>query len=244
MEDFVGVELIEVLLLHIGRVKHLELILEQRVVSGLELFNKVKSLHLYEGCLQVGADVLAVWLQDERVQEAIGASLEVRLVVIRQAKVNDSSNVVRSQVDSQLVSSYSTVRLEELGTGSSVLVPERVVHRFLFDRRLEVKFGLGEVSLKEHEHAKREKDLHISWVLLVSHFERLFDLHEVKVAAVGVRDLLVIRVELEPLVHVVKGILLGKLISETDAEGQQAVKVVWVLFMGLSECNNRLFILV
>lgn len=62
-----SVELIEVLLLHVGRVEQLELVTEQGVVSGFELFDEVKSLHLDERCLEVGAHMVAVRLKDEGV---------------------------------------------------------------------------------------------------------------------------------------------------------------------------------
>lgn len=59
--------------------------------------------------------------------------------------------------------------------------------------------------------------MNIGRVLHVRLLKGIFDLHEVKVAALRVRDLLIVRVVLEPLVHVIEGILLSKLVREADA---------------------------
>lgn len=70
------------------------------------------------------------------------------------------------------------------------------------------------------------------------------DFNEVHVALVGVNDFLVVRMILEPLMHVVEGIFLRKLVSEADPEGQKTIEIVRVLLVSLFEGKDGIFVLV
>ena len=78
------VQLIQRLLLHILRVQKLKLISECIVVFPLQFLNQVEPLHLNERLLQINVHMVQIRLQNERIEEAIGASLEVGIVVVRQ----------------------------------------------------------------------------------------------------------------------------------------------------------------
>ena len=112
MEDFVSVELIKRLLLHVVGVKKLKLVTEGANVTCLHLLNEVKALHLDESRLQVGPHVVQLWLQNERIQETVSAGLEVCLVVVRKAEVHNSSHIVGTQVDGQLVGTDRLISLK------------------------------------------------------------------------------------------------------------------------------------
>ena len=148
------VQLIQRLLLHILRVQKLKLISECIVVSPLQFLDQVESLHLNERLLQINVHMVQIRLQNECIEEAIGASLEVGVVVVRQTKVDYGPHVVRTKVDRQFVGSDALMGLEELGAGGAVLVPERMVQGVLLDPCSEVLLSLCEVALKELKHAQ------------------------------------------------------------------------------------------
>ena len=227
------VQLIQRLLLHILRVQKLKLISECIVVSPLQFLNQVESLHLNERLLQINVHMVQIRLQNECIEEAIGTGLEVGVVVVRQTKVDNGPHVVRTKVDRQFVGSDALMGLEELGAGGAVLVPERMVQGVFLDTCSEVLLSLCEVALKELKHAQSQQDLDIGRVLSVCSSESVLDLDVVQVLAQIVGQLLVLRVILEPLVHVAESVLFRQLVRKTDPERQQTVQIVWVFLMSL-----------
>ena len=82
MEDWVLIEIIKLLLSHVCWVEKLKLVTESIDIASLQLLNKVESLHLDERCLQISTNVIEIWLQNERVQEAVCSCLEIGRVVV------------------------------------------------------------------------------------------------------------------------------------------------------------------
>ena len=60
----------------------------------------------------------------------------------------------------------------------------------------------------------------VSWVLHMRCFKCVLDLNEVQIATLRISDILVVWVEFEPLMHVVKCILLGQLVCEADSKSE------------------------
>ena len=228
-----SVQLIQRLLLHILRVQKLKLISECIVVSPLQFLNQVESLHLNERLLQINVHMVQIRLQNECIEEAIGTGLEVGVVVVRQTKVDNGPHVVRTKVDRQFVGSDALMGLEELGAGGAVLVPERMVQGVFLDTCSEVLLSLCEVALKELKHAQSQQDLDIGRVLGICSSEGVLDLDVVQVLAQIVGQLLVLRVILEPLVHVAESVLFRQLVRKTDSKRQQTIQIVWVFLMRL-----------
>lgn len=77
------VKIVKRLLLHTVRVQKLKLVAEGTVVAALKFLHKIESLHLNESCLDVSADMVDIWLEHKRVEEAVCGSLEVSLIVVR-----------------------------------------------------------------------------------------------------------------------------------------------------------------
>ena len=124
-----------------------------------------------------------------------------------ETQVYNCAHIVWSQINCQLIRPNTLFCLQELRAGRSILIPQRVIQRLFLDCSSEVNLCLSEVALKELKDTQGEQNLSIAWVLHVCNFESILDFNEVKISTLCVRNLLVVRVVLQPLVHVVKCVL-------------------------------------
>lgn len=65
-----------------------------------------------------------IWLQHQRIDKAVGAGFEVSHVIVRQSQVDNRAHVVWSQVNRKLVGLNALLSLQQLGAGSTILVPQ------------------------------------------------------------------------------------------------------------------------
>ena len=124
--------------------------------------------------------MVQIWLQSQRIHEAVSTAGEVSLVVVRETQVHNRAHVVRPQVYSKLICLNALFCLEKLGTCSTILIPQGMVHGLLFDAFSEVDLSLSEVALKEHQYAECEQNLWISRVLHMGCLKGILNVNKVK----------------------------------------------------------------
>lgn len=135
----------------------------------------------------------------EPIHEAVSRCEMVVEIVLSKPNVDDASRIVRTQVKRLLVGFDCFSCLELLRKGSSVLIPERVVSRVLFDPLKEVLSSELVIRLDKTEHTKCQQYLGILRLEHMRSLKRLLDFVVFKLVVIlDSWQLVVIRVVFEP----------------------------------------------
>jgi hypothetical protein len=102
-KHWVAIEPLKVRLGKVPRVDQLELRCEEAEVILVELFKKIESVHLQERLLEVRSDVGQIRVQNQTIQEAVGRTHVVHIVVLSEPNVDDAPGIVGSEIERLLV---------------------------------------------------------------------------------------------------------------------------------------------